>query len=356
MKRLGGDLEIDVATLTKSKINDISIFTKGYDFYIWTDFGRSALQIAIEDILARGGKREVYLPSFICPSVKQAFRFFQFTIHYYNQDLLTMNVFNMPNDLSGCTFLYVHYFGHMNESVMSWCEEKRKEQSFYIIEDRVQAAFSIIPVKHFVNYTIYSFRKYVEVPDGALVVSNNPFKVKRKLQGINSEFLYKQLKGKILRQLVSDGHYYLSDLKQSEGSLDYYLHAHNISDISRFLLERIDIREVVMKRRMNWILLKSLIEKSQFTKKYIKPLFTTLRVEEVPLGFVIYTDYRNELRAFLMENNIFCPIHWSLDEYVWKSDEFLENRILTLIIDQRMSSEDIYILFNKLEEYYGGIV
>ena len=63
---------------------------------------------------------------------------------------------------------------------------------------------------------------------------------------------------------------------------------------------------------------------------------------EVPLAFpvVVKRKLRNQLKAFLAEYNIFCSIHWDLNQKylneLSKDDYCLSQSILSIPIDQRV--------------------
>jgi len=83
-------------------------------------------------------------------------------------------------------------------------------------------------------------------------------------------------------------------------------------------------------------------EKSIIASDIIKPLYSNMDRGEVPLAFpvVVKRKLRNQLKAFLAEYNIFCPIHWDLNQKylneLSKDDYCLSQSILSIPIDQRV--------------------
>ena len=59
---------------------------------------------------------------------------------------------------------------------------------------------------------------------------------------------------------------------------------------------------------------------------------------------------RNEVRKSLFEQNIFCPVYWTIGNYInLPIGEFAKNKIknsLGLIIDQRYNKKDLIRLVN----------
>ena len=78
---------------------------------------------------------------------------------------------------------------------------------------------------------------------------------------------------------------------------------------------------------------------------------------EVPLAFpvVVKRKLRNQLKAFLAEYNIFCPIHWDLNQKylneLSKDDYCLSQSILSIPIDQRVSANTLDYIIKTLNQF-----
>ena len=89
--------------------------------------------------------------------------------------------------------------------------------------------------------------------------------------------------------------------------------------------------------------------------KIVKPIYKALNKEDVPL-FVpvcIKNGLRDKLRTYLIENAVYCPVHWP-------SHNGCENQLykeeLSLICDQRYNSDDMIRqieLIKAFEERFG---
>ena len=87
----------------------------------------------------------------------------------------------------------------------------------------------------------------------------------------------------------------------------------------------------------------------------IEILSNNLEEEICPIGFPIIATKRNALREYLINNNIYCPIHWLLPEEIPKKfvcSYFLSKNIITIPCDQRYSIEDMEIIAGKVKEFY----
>ena len=114
--------------------------------------GRSAILQAVRD----SGAKCVWLPVYLCPSVRDMLRTENISVNYYNigRDFMPVNVQAGSYDI----VLYVNYFG------ITTVKNVRRA-----IIDNTQAFYSA-PVKD--AYNVYSCRKFLGVPDGGYLISN----------------------------------------------------------------------------------------------------------------------------------------------------------------------------------------
>jgi len=353
MYRVGGDFEIDLNLLVSPKKRELEEITNSYSNHIWTDTGRSALFLAIEAIENRLCEKVVYMPSFSCDSVIQPFKEKGFNIQYYSMGEDLVSPTNLPFDLTNKVFLYINYFGIENKVVKDWLIMKRSQQSFYIIEDCVQAAFSTFS-KEIYDYKVFSYRKFTSQPDGALLISKEPVVLEEKLGKVSESFILDQVKGKILRSFSVYANEYLPLLKRSENSLSEKVLPRNISDLSVFFMERFDFDYFKRRRQENWMLLMNLFNKNRQVQIHIKPLFENKNDNEIPLGFpvIVKSGDRDSLRDYLVSKNIFCPIHWEISNNQFEVDKKLSRIIMTIPIDHRMDKEHVNYTFQNIVNYY----
>ncbi|WP_068986494.1 hypothetical protein [Lysinibacillus xylanilyticus] len=351
--RIGGDFEITPNLLVGKPINNLNDWILDRDV-VWTDTGRSAIYLALQELLQKGIEKVAYLPVYCCESVKQPFFQLGFEIKYYSmgEDLQHPNY--LPDDLNNKVLLFINYFGFENSCIYSWLKKMNELQNFYIIEDCVQAAFNNF--NHSLSdYSIYSFRKFTAQPDGAaLIAKSSLLNLELETNFDNEEFLSKQIFGKVLRAAVEDEKVYLNLLKESEALLDTYIIPNQISEISKFIMKRININELKQKRRKNWNNLYHELKLSDLLKTNIKSLYDSIGNNTVPLGFpiVVKKELRDELLLFLREQNIFCPVHWRINSSYFEEDYELSNKIITLPIDQRMNDGEIKYIIENLINFY----
>ena len=92
-------------------------------------------------------------------------------------------------------------------------------------------------------------------------------------------------------------------------------------------------------RRANWQQINDMLGDSTET------INSSLPSDVVPLGYVIRLRNRDEVRAKLADQRIFCPVHWQLPEAVdpqrFPDAAHLSETCLTLPIDQRYDPYDM---------------
>ena len=80
-------------------------------------------------------------------------------------------------------------------------------------------------------------------------------------------------------------------------------------------------------------------------------LFKELKEDDVPLfvPIVLPNDKRNTLRKHLIENNIFCPIHWPYTKWHGEKYDIFDTE-LSLICDQRYNEDDMKYICSIIKE------
>lgn len=355
MPRIGGELELYPYLFARPEGVDISRYLP-FENYILVDSGRSALYIALLDIVTRGGKREAWVPAYSCSSLVQPFILLNFRIHYYSMGLNLTSPFGLPEHLDGETFLYINYFGKINYPIQKWIIYQRSQgYSFFVIEDCAQSLFTE-NAGTTGDYSIYSLRKFIEVPDGGAIISKYGLAPALfPLGNPDEEFISQKVVGKLIRGYeVSDK--CLNLLRNAEILLDNFTGPRAISWISRYLLQRVDYDQVISARRNNWLRFRDILMNQSGIDLHVEPLFTELAAGEVPLGFPIRIKMaeRDRLRSYLESQGIYCPIHWILTSEVhsWMQDLELSKTILTIPIDQRVSDKDLLYVAKIITDYF----
>ncbi len=348
--RVGGELEIRSSMFEADIVNSVPSFAKSH--LLWVDSGRSAIRVALETILQRGGRLLAYLPTFCCESVIAPFESLGFEVRYYSMggDLATPAA--LPVDLEGSTFLYIHYFGLRNDAVGQWLKDVRRKSQFFIIEDCVQAGLTL-GIGQAGDFAVTSYRKFVPQMDGALLGSDDA--IQCHLEDADEEFVSAKLVGKLLRADSDQDQLFISLLEESEQRLDLMNGSRKMSWLSKYLMQRTDFVKVANARRENWCILERHIQRADIGG-LLQPLMR-LRDGEVPLGYPvrILNGLRDDLRAYLKEHRVYCPVHWPIiggrENSGMEADISLSRTILTLPIDQRLEEAELAYMVEKIAAF-----
>lgn len=88
----------------------------------------------------------------------------------------------------------------------------------------------------------------------------------------------------------------------------------------------------------------------------IELMFQTMQDDEVPLFVpVLLRENRAKLRKYLIDNAIYCPIHWPKSEFhkgISQRAEMLYSQELSLVCDQRYGSDDMNRIVECIRKYY----
>ena len=346
--RIGGDFEIDVSMLSQMCVD--GFFPMPTPYKLWVDTGRTALLISLQEIIRLGGVKKALLPAYICPSVIAPFIKLGFQLRFYSTD--TLAVTPVPGDDE--TFLFAHYFGKKNHSIIEWVRFQQAKCNFYVIEDCVQASLNA-NVGETGDFVITSYRKFLPMPDGAILGSRRIVQCDI-LDEPDESFVSAKLIGKLLRNCGNDD-LFLKTLGDAESKLEI-LRPRKMSWLSNYMLMRTDVQEISIIRRSNWVQLDMLLEEAGMLM-YLTPIFRKLEAGDVPLGFpiIINNGLRDNFKKFLEINKIYCPIHWSLDhlkylDNICQDAVVISSNILTLPIDQRISVHHIKYMVQTIVSYF----
>lgn len=80
---------------------------------------------------------------------------------------------------------------------------------------------------------------------------------------------------------------------------------------------------------------------------------------EVPLAYPIRIRERDKFRTYLMNNKIYCAVHWPFDGFM--PDErpnsiFNAKTLISLPIDQRYGDKEINYMLEVISKYGGELI
>lgn len=324
---IGSEFSLNINSLNYKK-NNIFNYLKDYNT-CYFDTGRSA----IKSINIPQGK--ILLPEYICESVTKCFNR-KDIVFYKLKDNFEIDEKDILEKIDNVKVLFImHYFGSIqNINILNKIKLICAKKSILIIEDTTH---SLLSKKSTIgDYMVCSLRKWFPISRGGVVYSKNKLDIINdcKKDNDNSKIYGMIIKELYLNNKLDEKDLYLKMFKNYEKQIDSNREIQYISDLSKYILSCCDIKEIKKKRIENYQYLLNNID--------IKPI-NKIKRGECPFVYLIRNDNRDELRRYLINNNIYCAIHWPN----CSSNE------LSLTIDNRYSKEDMkYIIkcvnkFNK---------
>lgn len=323
--------------------------------------GRSAISYLLKYCIDNNKKDKVILlPTFLCSSILTVVKQSGIKYKFYNvnEDFsLDLNDINKQVDKDTGFFFYIDYFGFSHNQKTCDFIKTLKEKGIIIIEDLTQSLFTKGKEQIGVgDYIVASIRKWGAFPDGAILATKEEnylpiYDIEDGYNEYSFNYVIAQLmKSEYLRDKKLDKNIYLNLVKKANKSLfsDYTIR--KITDLSSVLISNLDYDTLCIKRKKNALYLYRKL-------KNIKGLTIPFDYNEdiVPFGFVILTNQRNRLFEYLIENDIYCNIHWKLPDEVlsYSKDLFrLSNEILTIPCDQRYGKNECNYIVEKVTAFF----
>lgn len=317
--------------------------------------GRTAIFYVLKNILKHKKIRKVYMPSYSCYSMIQAFKDLEIEVEYYDvyfNEILKYNI-DLENDSD--IFFAMNYFGYSDTNMESYIKNF-KEKGKIVIEDITHSILSKKRYSEYSDFLIASLRKWFPISSGAIAVNMKEVFDLELSENTNEALIYlktsamenkKNYINKSEKSNLIDSNkeknIFLKEYSESNKILETDYQNYKIDEHSYKILMGIDIEEIIIKRRKN---VKLIYEKLSKNIK-IKFLVNNFKEDDCLLFVPIILNHkdRDDLRKFLIENKIYLPIHWPLEEKI----NNIFDKELSLICDQRYSKKQI-------EEYIEIIV
>lgn len=305
----------------------------------------------------------VLLPSYLCASMIQPFREERVPVAFYRVAAdLTVDVDDLMHrfrSVHPAAILVVAYFGFPLEPRLRDALDELRPHC-RIIEDCVQGSLLEFPspvVGVTGDFVLTSFRKYLPVPDGGVVLGPAADELPQ-FAPSRSRYVQWRAIGKALCREYMEGAPeevvpgYRALLRAAEDMLDAETPIEGMSEYSAALFETLDLGAAAAIRRENYSFLASFFADSSVSRiatpmrselpPAVSPLFFTVRVDP---------DYRDAIRDALRQARVFLPVHWPIPAEVDRA-EFadaagLSDSILGLHVDQRYDRADMERLVDR---------
>lgn len=295
----------------------------------WFISGRSALKAIIED----NDFHTAAIPYWCCDSMVKPFVESGVEVVFYGKDWVEADA-----------ILVMDYFGYSTDKTYN-------DYPGIVIRDVTHSLFS--KAYGDADYTFGSLRKWAGFLTGGFAIG-----LKKNVEYSKSQFdNYVALR----QEAMSMKKAYMTGVSNSKEYLDLFNRAEVV--LENIGIVEADERDVKMARYLDTAAIKSIRrENAAILMAAFKDwlVFPTLKDNDCPLFVPIRVENRNELRKYLIQNEVYCPVHWPMSSYhrlSAKQRQFYESEI-SLVCDQRYSVADmkrVIALINEFEKAGGRL-
>lgn len=316
---------------------------RGVNDYAFTFSGRTSLEIILKNIPEA---KKALLPSYCCKSMIEPFQNAGMDICFYRvncNEQLAIDL-RIPDDVD--TLLWCNYFGY---SVKMPNLYSFKQRGGIVIEDITHSFFSKEPYHLQSDFLVASIRKWLPMLCGGYCAQ-----IKGKLEVKPTKYPPENfLKEKKSAMILKKKYLTNGDEKKKSVFMPMFSHSNawlgdNYSNLkmdleSEQIITHVDMEYIRKCRIKN----ASVLHEGLKSSDLIKPLFLEQNMD-CPLfvPVVIENGKRDFIQRKLIENGIFCPIHWPKPNTECKSD--LYEVELSLICDQRYNEQDMQRIISVL--------
>jgi len=297
----------------------------------WFLSGRSALCAIISDIKKQGSFQTVAMPDWCCDSMILPFVRNGVSVSFYD-------AFDPPQDAVADVILVMDYFGYSSGN-------SYHDYPGIVIRDLTHSLFS--GCCNDADYYFGSLRKWAGFYTGGFAWGfMNP------VIYCEGDSEYTKLRMTAMAKKAqyitgeSDSKDYLVTFADAEAILE------NVGvlpacDRDIKIAKNFDVEGMKAARRRN-----AQILLNEFSDAAV---FPRINPDDCPMFVPIRAKNRNELRSWLIQNEIFCPVHWPISPYHRLSDskQKLYEEELSLVCDQRYSEEDMLRMIETIRSFGG---
>ena len=318
---------------------------------VFTFSGRSAIEIAIRNIVAERKVRTAYLPSYCCVSMVQPFIDHGIKVKFYDVSYrdgrFRCDVSAIRDD---SIVLVMNYFGFHAEDTHRVIESL--PQSTVVIEDITHSLLSENSYSRRSDYLVAALRKWFAIPTGGWVGKKTGIlQIKPDMESNHT------VEGKI-KGMMEKAAYMNGEIAEKDGFLDLQtkfetdlIHVDpmlKIDDTSLRIVTGTDVQAVAERRRKNVEMLRSglkdldggVLEMPDVDLTVDTPLF---------LPVLMKTEDRDDLRRYLIERGIYLPIHWP---EIMGAPVGVRANELSLVCDQRYADGDMQAIVDEIHAWW----
>lgn len=362
---IGGPFELDFKIFAEPPAQEIETYFDFREGDRIVNSGRAAFRAILRNLDPAGGGT-ILVPDYLCgdaliPVLKSepvSYRFYPVEPDF-SVDPTRLRALRDDEDVRAV--LLINYFGlcdvaEIAREIRSW------DDPVAIVLDDVQAMWDLrsgSESRDWADFAFSSFRKFLALPDGALVCGNLRGDAAHETPE-SDRAVASYVIGAALRHGFLHGN--AADVPEVEAAYLQYFRdseAHvsdrpaSISEYSRQLLRRLPLDAFAERRRRNYAFLAEALE-GNATVSVVRP-HPVAGAAPMALPVTIGPARRDALREFLRRRNIFCPIHWPIfsgeQTAAAGGAAFLADNLLSLPIDQRYDPDQLGRLVEAIDEF-----
>ena len=316
--------------------------------------GRTALELAIRDILLHKAATKAYLPSYCCHTMIEPFLRNGIQVAFYdivyNEDGLEL-CFCADH---GCdVVLLMDYFGYTSAQIVRLIKTQA-EQGRTVIYDATHSFFCEDMDYRHCDYVIASLRKWLPVNVG-FCAKNVPFSDFPDLQHLDE---YEQMREQSFAEKAmymetgrGDKNAFLQRFAASEALLEQRYSDYAADERSLSVLQNVDVPVLRNARRKN---ARRLIDGLQALNiPWLQAVPQRVSEKECPLFVPLWVspEKRATLRSHLIQNGIYLPVHWPLSPQHPEEAPEIYRAELSCVCDQRYSETDMDRILDAMRRF-----
>lgn len=313
--------------------------------------GRTSIYYVLNNILNTKAIKKAYLPSYSCESMAKPFIDLGIEVEYYDvyyNDGLKYNI-NLDEDID--IFLAMNYFGYSSTNMESYIK-RFKEKGKIVIEDITHSILSSKKYSEYSDYLVGSLRKWLPIASGGIAVNmHSKFEVELDTCSNDRMIAIKKSAMQNKKEYI-DNHdetskeTFLKQYNESGKILDEDYQNYSIDDESLKIIMGINIEKIIKSRIENTKVIYEKLKNNKNFKFLINDFNNKDGLLFVPI--ILEKEKRNLLRNYLIENKVYLPVHWPLEQNL---NNIFEQEI-SLICDQRYTREQILWYLNLIINYF----
>ena len=291
--------------------------------------GRNCLRYIIKE----RNIKTLYIPYFLCESISEVAKSENISIKYYHIDENLMPVEVDLVTLKENTYLYiVNYYGMLSDKILLLTKNHKN-----IIVDNTHDFYD---KRDYGVDTIYNYRKYFGVPDGACIISGD--------LKYNPEYEKGKSLDKVIEMLSRDETGEFFHYPTFEEADKYYKNEglRYMSNFTENYLRAINYQDILNKRQINYRTISAIVSK-----------YNTIDAKSKGLTYMypLYVEKDGEeIRKFLKENNVYSLRLWANVNWNGANSQEIStaDNMVLLPIDQRYNANDMEHIGHTIQRYY----